>query len=82
MASLLLLKKKTETAAEEISVLMALGAVLLLTFISFLIAGPLLRLLGKSFTEVLTRVLGVLLATLAAQFIIDGIQGALIQPFF
>jgi len=80
MASLLLLKKKTETAAEEVSVLLALAAVLLITFLSFLVAGPLLKLLGKSFTEVLTRVLGVLLATLAAQFIIDGIQGALILP--
>lgn len=77
MASLLLLKAKTETTAQEVSILLALGAVLLVTFISFLIAGPLLKILGKSFTEVLTRVLGVLLATLAAQFVLDGIQGAL-----
>ena len=77
MASILLLKSKTETAAQELSILLALGAVLLVTLFSFLIAGPLLKLLGQSFTEVLTRVLGVLLATLAAQFIIDGIQGAL-----
>ncbi len=77
MASILLLKSKTETAAQELSILMALGAVLLVTLISFLIAGPLLKFMGRSFTEVLTRVLGVLLATLAAQFVIDGIQGAL-----
>lgn len=77
MASLLLLKAKTETPAQELSILLALGAVLLVTLLSFLIAGPLLKLLGRSFTEVLTRVLGVLLATLAAQFILDGIQGAL-----
>ncbi len=77
MASLLLLKSKAETMAQEVSILLALAAVLLVTLISFFIAGPLLKLLGRSFTEVLTRVLGVLLATLAAQFIIDGIQGAL-----
>ena len=77
MASILLLKSKTETTTQELSILLALGAVLLVTLISFLIAGPLLKLLGRSFTEVLTRVLGVLLATLAAQFVIDGIQGAL-----
>ncbi len=77
MASLLLLKSKTENTAQELSILLALGAVLAVTLLSFLIAGPLLKLLGKSFTEVLTRVLGVLLATLAAQFILDGIQGAL-----
>lgn len=77
MASLLLLKAKTGTMAQEISILLALAAVLLVTLLSFLIAGPLLKILGKSFTEVLTRVLGVLLATLAAQFVLDGIQGAL-----
>lgn len=82
MASILLLKSKTTTTAEEISILLALGAVLLVTLLSFFIAGPLLKLLGKSFTEVLTRVLGVLLATLAVQFIVDGLQGALLQPFF
>jgi len=77
MASLLLLKADTETLAQESAVFLALGAVLIITLLSFFIAGPLLKLLGKSFTEVLTRVLGVLLATLAVQFVIDGIQGAL-----
>ncbi|MEP1230094.1 MAG: MarC family protein, partial [Litorimonas sp.] len=32
---------------------------------------------GKTFTNVLTRVLGILLATLATQFILDGIKSAL-----
>jgi multiple antibiotic resistance protein len=33
--------------------------------------------MGETFTNILTRVLGVLLATLAAQFVLDGIKGAL-----
>ncbi|MGB3457671.1 MAG: MarC family protein [Litorimonas sp.] len=78
MASLLLLTKGGDDGrAGEISVLIALGAVLLITLVSFLLAGGLIKLMGKSFTNVLTRVLGVLLATLAAQFILDGIRGAL-----
>ncbi|MEM7728057.1 MAG: MarC family protein [Pseudomonadota bacterium] len=78
MASLLLLLKGGgDGRAGEIAVLAALAAVLLITLISFLLAGGLIRLMGKSFTNVLTRVLGVLLATLAAQFILDGVQGAL-----
>ncbi len=77
MASILLLKGETTGMAQESAVLAALAAVLLITLISFFIAGPLLKLMGKSFTEVLTRVLGVLLATLAVQFVIDGIQNAL-----
>jgi len=77
MASILLLKKETTSLAQEASILLALGAVLLITLLSFFVAGPLLKFLGKSFTEVLTRVLGVLLATLAVQFVMDGVQGAL-----
>lgn len=78
MASLLLMMKGHDSGyAGEIAVLAALAAVLLITLISFLLAGGLIKLMGKSFTNVLTRVLGVLLATLAAQFILDGIQGAL-----
>ena len=54
-----------------------LAAVLLVTLLSFLVSGFLIKLMGKSVTDVLTRVLGVLLATLAAQFVLDGIKGAL-----
>lgn len=79
MASLLLLMKgeDAEGYSAEISVLVALTAVLVITLLSFLLAGGLIKLMGKTFTNVLTRVLGVLLATLAAQFVLDGLQGAL-----
>lgn len=77
MASILLLKGDAESFAQESAILAALAAVLIITLVSFFVAGPLLKLLGKSFTEVLTRVLGVLLATLAVQFVIDGVQAAL-----
>lgn len=77
MASLLILKAQATSALGELAIIAALVAVLLITLVSFLIAGPLMKLMGKTFTNVLTRVLGVLLATLAAQFILDGIKGAL-----
>lgn len=77
MASILLLKSRTGTLEAELTVMAALVAVLLITLLSFLIAGPLIKMLGRTFTNILTRVLGVLLATLAAQFIIDGVKGAL-----
>lgn len=79
MASLLLLMSKTDTLADQVSIMSALAAVLVITFITFLIAGPLMRLMGKGFTDVLTRVLGVLLATLASQFVLDGVRGGLID---
>ena len=77
MATLLILMSDNPSHAGQLAILSALILTLMITLVTFLIAGPLMKLMGKSFTDVLTRVLGVLLATLAAQFIIDGIKGAL-----
>jgi multiple antibiotic resistance protein len=48
-------------------------AVLVCVLISFLIATPLDRILGKTGINILTRLLGMLLAALAIQFILDGV---------
>jgi multiple antibiotic resistance protein len=47
--------------------------VLTLTLVLLLAAGPMMRLLGHKMEAMLTRLLGVVLAALAAQFVIDGI---------
>ena len=78
MASLLILTSETDTLAGVGTILAALLAVLFITLLSFLAAPALMRLMGENFTNVLTRVLGVLLATLAAQFVLDGLGGALL----
>ncbi|PVA11472.1 MarC family transcriptional regulator [Pelagivirga sediminicola] len=49
--------------------------VMLLVFVSFLSAGALERALGKTGISVVTRVLGMLLAALAVQFVLDGLRG-------
>ena len=77
MASLLILMGRANNWQQELTIMIALASVLLISLIAFLISGPLIRLMGETFTNILTRVLGVLLATLAAQFILDGIKGAL-----
>lgn len=77
MATLLILMSNAPSRAGQLAILAALVLTLLITLVTFLIAGPLMKLMGKSFTDVLTRVLGVLLCTLAAQFVLDGIKGAL-----
>ncbi len=46
-------------------------------FLAFVLAEPIERLLGTTGNIVLTRLLGVLLAALAVQFVIDGIKEAL-----
>ena len=50
---------------------------LLLTLLALLLAGPLMRLLGYRLEAMITRVLGVILAALAVQFVIDGIRASL-----
>ena len=78
MASLLILASEAGNAIpQQLAIMGALALVLLITLVSFLISGPLMKLMGKTFTNVLTRVLGVLLTTLASQFVLDGIKGSL-----
>jgi multiple antibiotic resistance protein len=76
IASIMLLVAQNDGLDRALVVLGALGAVLLLTLGALLAAGPLMRLLGAKTEAVITRLLGVLLAALAAQFVIDGLRGA------
>lgn len=74
IASIMLLMARSDGLDESLVVLAALAAVLLLTLVSLLAAGWLMRLLGRRTEAMLTRLLGVILAALAAQFVIDGIS--------
>jgi multiple antibiotic resistance protein len=62
---------------EHISFIPLVAAVIsiyLLTLICFLFSKPLVRLVGKTANDVFKRLLGVLLASLAIQFIADGVK--------
>jgi multiple antibiotic resistance protein len=69
----MLLMARSNGLDQSLVVLGALGAVLVLTAVALLAAGPLMRLLGHKMEAMITRILGVILAALAAQFVIDGI---------
>lgn len=76
IASIMLFFAQYEGALERTMVLIGVGANLLLCLIAFLAAGPLSRIMGPTVGSMLTRVFGILLAALAAQFVVDGVRNA------
>ena len=77
IASIMLLTGRAEGPVETGVVLGAMTAVILLTLLALLAAGPLMKLIGAKLEAMITRILGVILAALAAQFVIDGIRQGL-----
>lgn len=77
IASIMLLTARADGIAEDAIVLSALTSVLILTLIALLAAGPLMRLIGAKLEAMITRILGVILAALAAQFVLDGLERSL-----
>ena len=75
-AVMLLMNEAGGEPEKVVQVLSALAAVLLITAAALVAAGPLIRLLGDKVEAVITRLLGVLLAALAAQYVIDGLKGS------
>lgn len=76
IASVMLMMSQVGDWSARAVVLGALAAILLLTLLALLAAGPIMRLLGARIEAVITRLLGVLLAALAAQFVIDGLRAS------
>ena len=77
IASVMLLMSRNHGIERIGVVLGALVTILLLTLLALLAAGPIMRVLGAKIEAVITRLLGVLLAALAVQFVIDGVKASL-----
>jgi len=75
IASIILLVGQAEGSVGMASVLGVMLGVLAIVFLLFLSASPIERALGKTGIVVVTRLLGMLLAALSVQFVLDGIQG-------
>ena len=76
IASIMLLTAKAHGVTATAMVLAALAAVLVLTLLALMAASPLMKLFGARVEAVITRLLGVLLAALAAQYVIDGLKAS------
>jgi multiple antibiotic resistance protein len=75
IASIMLLAGSADDMGQTLVVLGALLAVLVLTLLALWAASPLMKLVGAQVEAVITRLLGVLLAALAAQYVFDGVRG-------
>jgi multiple antibiotic resistance protein len=76
IASVMLFTAKSSGWQETAVVLGALASILALTAAALVAAGPLMKLVGHKVEAMITRLLGVILAALAAQFIVDGIKAS------
>ena len=77
IATVMLLMGRNAGWAGKGVVLAATGANLALMLASLLAAGAIMRVVGARIEAVITRLLGVLLAALAVQFVMDGLQVSL-----
>ncbi len=76
IATVMLITARSEGLRESAVVFAALFVTLGITLLALLAAGPIMRVLGARIEAVITRILGVILAALAAQFIIDGLKAS------
>ncbi len=74
IASAMLWVSRAEGVAEVAVVLAAITTVMVITMLTLLAAGPLMRMIGEKIEAMITRILGVILAALAAQFVVDGLK--------
>jgi multiple antibiotic resistance protein len=59
------------------SAVVAWCILLFFALLALLTAGPLMRLIGAKIEAMITRILGVILAALAVQFVLDGLERSL-----
>lgn len=73
--TILLFSKASETNETFTPLIVAIILIYSLTLVCFLLSKVITRVVGKTINNILKRLLGVLLASLAIQFIADGIKG-------
>lgn len=76
MTSMILLVSEAPDWGGVVAVHLVMLAVVLIAFALFMVAAPLERALGQTGTMVVTRLLGMLLAALSVQFVLNGAVGA------
>jgi len=76
IATVMVLVGKAKDVPERVSLFLVIAAVSLITFLVLRSASMVLRVLGKTGVNVIGRVMGLILAALAMQFVLDGLHEA------
>lgn len=76
IATIMLYFTEHEDPTARLTVAGAAAVNLVLTLLAFLLTRPLTRVMGATVLMVITRIFGIILAALAAQFVVDGVTGA------
>jgi multiple antibiotic resistance protein len=74
ITTIILFAGQAKTTADFVAIAGVMLAVLSIVFLSFLASSGIERLLGRTGTNIVTRLLGMLLAALATQFVLDGLR--------
>jgi len=77
IATVIMWSSRAGGAQEKLALYASIGLVIAITLISLLFASRLVRVLGKTGINVVTRIMGLILAATAAQFVIDGWREAM-----
>jgi len=76
LASVMILAGEAQSRPFGLALLLATGVVVLaLCYVALRLSRPVGRALGQTGVNVITRVLGILLAALAVQYVADGVRG-------
>jgi MarC family membrane protein len=75
-ATLLLASRTGGNPSLLLALVLIIAAVAIASALAFLLAGQLARVLGRTGNIVLARLLGIVLAAFATQFVVDGIKSA------
>ena len=76
ITTIILLVGQTDDTTGYAAVMGVLLGILTMVFLMFLAASTIERILGKTGITVVTRLLGMLLAALSVQFVLDGLRGS------
>ncbi len=74
LTTVMLMTGQTQTSTDRLMMSLVILAVIVVSLVILLLAQKLSRLLGQTGANVISRLLGLILAALAVQFVIDGIR--------